>query len=79
MSETRQPAEHDEALLDRLFGTVEEIEAENQRRSSIYPQFRREHTDTSSVSSQSAGTKRERIAAAMMDRINRMHERYESD
>lgn len=79
MPESQQPAGHDEALLDRLFGTVEELEAENQRRNTIYPQFRHEHTEAPRQSPQRAETKRERIVASMLKRIDRMHERYESD
>ncbi len=70
MTEFAQPTGHDEALLDRLFGPYEEIEAENAKRSRIYPQQQPAQIEL---------TVRERTAAAIIRRVSRLTERYESD
>lgn len=81
MPESSHFTEFDEERLNRLFGTVEEIEAENERRKTIYPPFHHEKIINLPGERAELGSRLRRIAHNLIDAFSHDddYERYESD
>ena len=79
MSESLQPSGRDDSLLDRLFGTVEEIEAENAKRKALRAAHNREVMIRVTDRPETRESNAQHVAGQLILQYAADEERYESD